>query len=37
LKEGKYVEIGYYTYPAGGLTLNDFIMAAKINERVDKV
>jgi pterin-4a-carbinolamine dehydratase len=27
------VDVGYYTYPAGGLTLNDFIMAAKINER----
>ncbi|MCX6689791.1 MAG: 4a-hydroxytetrahydrobiopterin dehydratase [Methanoregula sp.] len=37
MKEGKFVEIGYYTYPAGGLTLNDFVMAAKINERVDKV
>jgi 4a-hydroxytetrahydrobiopterin dehydratase len=33
LREGKFVEVGYYTYPAGGLTLNDFIMAAKINER----
>jgi 4a-hydroxytetrahydrobiopterin dehydratase len=33
LTEGKVVEVGYYTYQAGGLTLNDFIMAAKINER----
>jgi 4a-hydroxytetrahydrobiopterin dehydratase len=33
LREGKFVEIGLYTYPAGGLTLNDFVMAAKINER----
>jgi len=31
LREGKFVEIGLYTYPAGGLTMNDFIMAAKIN------
>jgi 4a-hydroxytetrahydrobiopterin dehydratase len=33
LTEGKFVEVSYYTYPAGGLTLNDFIMAAKINEK----
>ncbi|MFZ0006560.1 MAG: 4a-hydroxytetrahydrobiopterin dehydratase [Methanoregula sp.] len=33
MREGRYVEVGYYSYPAGGLTLNDFIMAAKINER----
>ncbi len=33
MKEGRFVEVGYYTYPAGGLTLNDFIMAAKINEQ----
>jgi 4a-hydroxytetrahydrobiopterin dehydratase len=33
LREGKFVDVGYYTYPAGGLTLNDFIMAAKINEK----
>jgi 4a-hydroxytetrahydrobiopterin dehydratase len=31
MKEGKYVEVSFYTYPAGGLTLNDFIMAAKLN------
>jgi 4a-hydroxytetrahydrobiopterin dehydratase len=31
MKESKYVEVSYYTYPAGGLTLNDFIMAAKLN------
>lgn len=31
LKEGRFVEVSYYTYPAGGLTMNDFIMAAKIN------
>jgi 4a-hydroxytetrahydrobiopterin dehydratase len=31
--KGKFVEVGYYTYQAGGLTLNDFIMAAKINEQ----
>jgi 4a-hydroxytetrahydrobiopterin dehydratase len=32
MKESKLVEISFYTYPAGGLTLNDFIMAAKLNE-----
>jgi 4a-hydroxytetrahydrobiopterin dehydratase len=33
MKKSRYVEISYYTYPAGGLTLNDFIMAAKLNAR----
>lgn len=33
LKESRYVEVQFYTYPAGGLTLNDFIMAAKINTK----
>jgi 4a-hydroxytetrahydrobiopterin dehydratase len=33
IKESRYFEIRFYTYPAGGLTLNDFIMAAKINAR----
>ncbi|WP_321506049.1 4a-hydroxytetrahydrobiopterin dehydratase [uncultured Methanoregula sp.] len=32
MKESRYVEISYYTYPAGGLTLNDFIMACKLND-----
>jgi len=32
MKEGKHVEVSFYTYAAGGLTLNDFIMAAKLNE-----
>jgi 4a-hydroxytetrahydrobiopterin dehydratase len=31
LRMGRTVEISYYTYPAGGLTWNDFIMAAKLN------
>jgi 4a-hydroxytetrahydrobiopterin dehydratase len=31
MKEGRYVDVSFYTYPAGGLTLNDFIMAAKLN------
>ena len=35
MKEGRIVEISYYTYPAGGLTWNDFIMAAKLNERLN--
>lgn len=34
LKEGRIVEVLFYTYPAGGLTWNDFIMAAKLNERL---
>jgi len=32
MKEGRFVDVLFYTYPAGGLTLNDFIMAAKLNE-----
>ncbi|MFA4877959.1 MAG: 4a-hydroxytetrahydrobiopterin dehydratase [Methanoregula sp.] len=32
MKESRYVEISYYTYPAGGLTLNDFIMACRLND-----
>jgi 4a-hydroxytetrahydrobiopterin dehydratase len=31
MKESRFVEISYYTYLAGGLTLNDFIMAAKLS------
>ena len=31
MKKSRFVEISYYTYLAGGLTLNDFIMAAKLN------
>ena len=31
LREGRHVTVSFYTYPAGGLTLNDFIMAAKLN------
>ena len=33
MKESKYFEVQFYTYPAGGLTLNDFIMAAKLNAK----
>lgn len=33
MKKSRFIEISYYTYPAGGLTLNDFIMAAKLNAR----
>jgi 4a-hydroxytetrahydrobiopterin dehydratase len=32
VRESRLVEVSFYTYPAGGLTLNDFIMAAKLNE-----
>lgn len=31
LTEGRKVTVGFYTYQAGGLTLNDFIMAQKLN------
>ena len=30
-KESRFIEVSLYTYPAGGLTKNDFIMAAKLN------
>jgi 4a-hydroxytetrahydrobiopterin dehydratase len=33
IKESRFVTVSFYTYPAGGLTLNDFIMAAKVNEK----
>ena len=33
MKEGRFVEVSFYTYLAGGMTLNDFIMAAKLNEK----
>jgi len=35
MREGRVVEVSFYTYPAGGLTLNDFIMAAKLNGKVN--
>jgi 4a-hydroxytetrahydrobiopterin dehydratase len=33
MKESKFVEVSLYTYPAGGLTLNDFIIAARLNAK----
>jgi 4a-hydroxytetrahydrobiopterin dehydratase len=33
MKESRFVEISYYTYPAGGLTLNDFIIAKLTRSR----
>jgi 4a-hydroxytetrahydrobiopterin dehydratase len=33
ISEQRYVEISWYSYACGGLTHNDFIMAAKINAR----
>jgi len=33
IRESRFFEIQFYTYPAGGLTLNDFIMAAKLNAK----
>lgn len=29
--EEKHVEVSFYTYPVGSLTVNDFVMAAKMN------
>jgi 4a-hydroxytetrahydrobiopterin dehydratase len=33
ITEQRYVDISWYTYSCGGLTINDFIMAAKLNAR----
>jgi 4a-hydroxytetrahydrobiopterin dehydratase len=33
IKESRFFEVKFYTYPAGGLTLNDFILAAKLNAK----
>ena len=33
MKESRFVEVSLYTYPAGGLTLNDFIFAARLNAK----
>lgn len=30
MKEARLIEVSLYTYAAGGLTMNDFILAAKI-------
>jgi 4a-hydroxytetrahydrobiopterin dehydratase len=35
LSQGRHVLVSWYTYPAGGLTLNDFIMAAKLDARAE--
>lgn len=34
MQDGRIVDVSFYTYPAGGLTWNDFIMAAKLNEKM---
>ena len=34
MRDERNVEIAYYTYAAGGLTWNDFIMAAKLNKKL---
>jgi 4a-hydroxytetrahydrobiopterin dehydratase len=31
IRERQYVEVSWYSYHCGGLTLNDFIMAAKLS------
>jgi 4a-hydroxytetrahydrobiopterin dehydratase len=33
MKQAKYMEVSLYTYPAGGLTRNDFIIAARLNAK----
>jgi len=33
MRESRYVDVSLYTYPAGGLTLNDFIIAARLNAK----
>jgi 4a-hydroxytetrahydrobiopterin dehydratase len=33
LSAGRHVEVSWYTYEAGGLTADDFIMAAKLDAR----
>ena len=31
MRESRFIEVSLYTYPAGGLTRNDFILAARLN------
>jgi 4a-hydroxytetrahydrobiopterin dehydratase len=33
MRESRFVDVSLYTYPAGGLTTNDFILAAKLNAK----
>lgn len=33
LTQERHVRVTWFTYPAGGLTMNDFIMAAKLDAR----
>ena len=35
LTQERQVRISWFTYPAGGLTMNDFIMAAKLDARTE--
>ncbi|KUG20646.1 pterin-4-alpha-carbinolamine dehydratase [hydrocarbon metagenome] len=34
IQRERLVEVAWYTYPSGGLTRNDFIMAARLNDRI---
>lgn len=34
IQEGRYVEVAWYTYAIGGLSRNDFIMAARLSEQL---
>jgi 4a-hydroxytetrahydrobiopterin dehydratase len=34
IRENRIVEISWYTYPSGGLTLNDFIMASRLESEI---
>ncbi len=34
IREGRIVDVAWYTYAIGGLSRNDFIMAARLSERL---
>jgi len=34
IHEGRFVDVAWYTYAIGGLSRNDFIMAARLSERL---
>ncbi len=36
VRQGRLVDVSWYTYPCGGLTRNDFILAAKMNREIPR-
>lgn len=34
IREGRFVDVAWYTYAIGGLSRNDFIMAARLSDRL---